>query len=132
MLASFPGIGANPPQPPMKTVQIIDSHTGGEPTRLIIGGGPELGSGPLAERRRRLSCEFDAFRRAVVCEPRGSVCLGLGACFLRAARLSFFLSVRSLVLFVFIDEGSHSVEFTVSTMADSRSRRVAPAFRPAF
>src|SRR5690348_1228220 len=39
-------------------------------------------------------------------EPRGSVCLGLGACFLRAARLSFFRSARSLIFFVFIKVGS--------------------------
>jgi 4-hydroxyproline epimerase len=56
----------------MQTVQIIDSHTGGEPTRLVIGGGPALGSGPLLQRLDRLRTEFDDFRRAVVCEPRGS------------------------------------------------------------
>jgi 4-hydroxyproline epimerase len=56
----------------MKKVGIIDSHTGAEPTRLVIAGGPDLGSGPLAARRDRLRTEFDGFRRAVVCEPRGS------------------------------------------------------------
>ncbi|MES2127286.1 MAG: 4-hydroxyproline epimerase [Pseudomonadota bacterium] len=56
----------------MKTISIIDSHTGGEPTRLIIGGGPELGSGPLSERRERFRSDFDRVRSAVVCEPRGS------------------------------------------------------------
>jgi 4-hydroxyproline epimerase len=56
----------------MQTVQIIDSHTGGEPTRLVTGGGPALGSGPLQQRLERLRLEFDGFRRAVVCEPRGS------------------------------------------------------------
>ena len=34
----------------MKTLNIIDSHTGGEPTRLVVSGGPDLGSGTLAER----------------------------------------------------------------------------------
>ncbi|WP_395141439.1 proline racemase family protein, partial [Armatimonas sp.] len=34
----------------MQRISVIDSHTGGEPTRLIVAGGPELGSGPLAER----------------------------------------------------------------------------------
>jgi 4-hydroxyproline epimerase len=56
----------------MQTVQIIDSHTGGEPTRLVVGGGPDLGSGPLSRRLDRFRNEFDAFRRAVICEPRGS------------------------------------------------------------
>src|SRR5881394_140982 len=35
----------------MQRVQVIDSHTGGEPTRVVIAGGPDLGSGSLAERR---------------------------------------------------------------------------------
>ena len=56
----------------MKKIHIIDSHTGGEPTRLVIDGGPDLGSGPLSERRERFAREFDHFRSAVVCEPRGS------------------------------------------------------------
>jgi 4-hydroxyproline epimerase len=56
----------------MKTISIIDSHTGGEPTRLVTAGGPELGSGPLNERLELLRREHDNFRSAVVCEPRGS------------------------------------------------------------
>jgi 4-hydroxyproline epimerase len=51
---------------------VIDSHTGGEPTRLVIAGGPDLGGGPLSEQLKRLSVEFDDFRSAVVNEPRGS------------------------------------------------------------
>ena len=53
-------------------VRVIDSHTGGEPTRLVISGGPDLGSGPLAERLERYRREHDDFRSAVVNEPRGS------------------------------------------------------------
>jgi 4-hydroxyproline epimerase len=56
----------------MKTISIIDSHTGGEPTRLVTAGGPDLGSGPLSERLELLRKEHDKFRSAVVCEPRGS------------------------------------------------------------
>ncbi|KQW87514.1 hydroxyproline-2-epimerase [Massilia sp. Root418] len=56
----------------MKNISIIDSHTGGEPTRLVTAGGPELGSGPLHERLAQLRREHDNFRSAVVCEPRGS------------------------------------------------------------
>jgi 4-hydroxyproline epimerase len=56
----------------MKTISIIDSHTGGEPTRLIIDGGPDLGAGPLADRLARFRDQFDHVRSAVVCEPRGS------------------------------------------------------------
>ncbi|GJI88517.1 4-hydroxyproline epimerase [Duganella hordei] len=56
----------------MKTISIIDSHTGGEPTRLVVAGGPELGAGPLSERLALLRAGHDNFRSAVVCEPRGS------------------------------------------------------------
>jgi proline racemase len=56
----------------MQKVTIIDSHTGGEPTRVIVSGGPELGGGPLAQRREKFQREFDRFRSAVVNEPRGS------------------------------------------------------------
>jgi 4-hydroxyproline epimerase len=51
---------------------VIDSHTGGEPTRVVTGGGPDLGRGPVAERLERFKDEHDAFRSAVVNEPRGS------------------------------------------------------------
>ena len=53
-------------------VRVIDSHTGGEPTRVVIAGGPDLGIGPLAERLERFRKEHDSFRSAVVNEPRGS------------------------------------------------------------
>jgi len=53
-------------------VHVVDSHTAGEPTRTVIAGGPDLGIGPLSERRCLFAQEHDAFRRAVVNEPRGS------------------------------------------------------------
>lgn len=54
------------------TFRVIDSHTGGEPTRLIVEGGPELGNGSMAERRAVLRDRFDHFRTAICNEPRGS------------------------------------------------------------
>ncbi len=56
----------------MKKISILDSHTGGEPTRLVLDGGPDLGGGPLSERLRILHSQHDSLRTAVVCEPRGS------------------------------------------------------------
>src|ERR1700691_479979 len=56
----------------LQNVRVIDSHTGGEPTRLVVSGGPELGSGPLAERLECFRRQHDCFRSAVVNEPRGS------------------------------------------------------------
>lgn len=53
-------------------VKVIDSHTGGEPTRLVVSGGPDLGKGALAERLEQFRHNHDSFRSAVVNEPRGS------------------------------------------------------------
>ena len=53
-------------------IEVIDSHTGGEPTRIIMKGGPDLGRGPLVDRRARFQRDHDHFRSAVVNEPRGS------------------------------------------------------------
>jgi 4-hydroxyproline epimerase len=53
-------------------VRVVDSHTGGEPTRVVIEGGPELGSGPLAERLAKLRDDYDSWRASLVTEPRGS------------------------------------------------------------
>ncbi len=56
----------------MQRIRVIDSHTGGEPTRLVLEGGPDLGDGPLAGRVQRFRERFDAYRSAIVNEPRGS------------------------------------------------------------
>lgn len=53
-------------------LRFIDSHTGGEPTRLVIEGGPELGEGPLSERLARFRDVYDHYRSAIVNEPRGA------------------------------------------------------------
>jgi len=56
----------------MNPIRVVDSHTGGEPTRVVVAGGPDLGRGTMAERQARFRDEHDAFRSAVVNEPRGS------------------------------------------------------------
>lgn len=58
--------------PFLRHIRILDSHTAGEPTRLVIEGGPELGAGPLLERMECFQRLHDSFRSAVVNEPRGS------------------------------------------------------------
>jgi 4-hydroxyproline epimerase len=61
--------------------RIIDSHTGGEPTRLVVSGGPALGGGSMAEQLQRFREQHDAWRRALVTEPRGnSVIVGALLC----------------------------------------------------
>lgn len=56
----------------IQKIHIIDSHTGGEPTRVVVSGGPDLGTGTVAERCAVFQKEFDRYRSAIVNEPRGS------------------------------------------------------------
>ena len=56
----------------VRRIGVIDSHTGGEPTRVVVSGGPDLGRGDMAARRDVFRERFDAFRSAVVNEPRGN------------------------------------------------------------
>ncbi len=56
----------------MHRISVIDSHTAGEPTRVVIAGGPDLGGGSMAERLAVFRDQHDDFRSAVVNEPRGS------------------------------------------------------------
>jgi 4-hydroxyproline epimerase len=58
--------------PTAQRIGVIDSHTGGEPTRVVYTGGPDVGIGPLDQRRSLLRDRHDWFRCAVVNEPRGS------------------------------------------------------------
>jgi 4-hydroxyproline epimerase len=53
-------------------VRVIDSHTEGEPTRVIIEGGPDLGAGSMRDRIARFADEFDHVRKMAILEPRGS------------------------------------------------------------
>jgi 4-hydroxyproline epimerase len=53
-------------------MRVIDSHTEGEPTRVIVSGGPDLGNGSMAERVKVFASEFDRVRSFCVNEPRGN------------------------------------------------------------
>src|SRR5690349_14044139 len=82
-------------------IQVVDSHTGGEPTRVVIAGGPDLGAGSVAQRAQAFRTHHDAFRSAVVNEPRGSDVL-VGALLLKpedascVAGVIFFNNVATL------------------------------------
>lgn len=52
-------------------LKIIDSHTGGEPTRVVVEGAPDLGAGSMAQRRERFQEKADWLRTALLTEPRG-------------------------------------------------------------
>ncbi|HQR42069.1 MAG TPA: proline racemase family protein, partial [Gemmatales bacterium] len=85
----------------MHTIDVIDSHTGGEPTRVVIAGMPELPGNTLADKRLSFAAHFDHFRSAIVNEPRGSDVL-VGALLLpasdpaNAAGVIFFNNVGML------------------------------------
>ncbi len=68
--ASLPWLFSSTPQ--IAGVHVIDSHTGGEPTRLVIEGAPDLGAGSALDKLNVFKQMFDPFRSAVVNEPRGS------------------------------------------------------------
>lgn len=66
-------------------MRFIDSHTEGEPTRVIVEGGPDLGSGSMSERIERFASNFDHIRKTVILEPRGSDAL-VGALLVESTR----------------------------------------------
>ena len=138
----------------MQRIQIIDSHTGGEPTRLVIGGFPDLGTGTMAERRALLAAQHDAWRATTVQEPRGNdVIVGALLCEpvdpANAAGVVFFNNtgylgmcghgtiglVASLAYLGRIQPGVHGIETPVGTVSTtlhedgSVSVRNVPAFR---
>jgi 4-hydroxyproline epimerase len=53
-------------------LRVVDSHTGGEPTRIIVSGAPNPPAGSMAERLEWFKSNCDQLRRALVSEPRGS------------------------------------------------------------
>ena len=138
----------------MQRIQIIDSHTGGEPTRLVIDGFPDLGQGSMAERRSLLAQQHDAWRAATVLEPRGNDVI-VGALLCRpqdpahTAGVIFFNNtgylgmcghgtiglVASLAYLGRIQPGAHGIETPVGTVhttlhADGTvSVRNVPAYR---
>ncbi len=138
----------------MHRIQIIDSHTGGEPTRLVVGGFPDLGTGSMAERRALLAAEHDRWRTATVLEPRGNdVIVGALLCppvdARNAAGVVFFNNsgylgmcghgtiglVASLAHMGRIQPGVHGIETPVGTVLTtlhddgSVSVRNVPAYR---
>ena len=138
----------------MHRIQIIDSHTGGEPTRLVVGGFPDLGKGSMAERRALLAAQHDRWRTATVLEPRGNdVIVGALLCppvdARNAAGVVFFNNsgylgmcghgtiglVASLAHMGRIQPGVHGIETPVGTVQTtlhddgSVSVRNVPAYR---
>lgn len=137
-----------------RVVKVIDSHTAGEPTRLVIDGGPDLGDGSLAGRLDLLKSRYDDFRSAIVTEPRGCDAM-VGALLCKPedesckAGVIFFNNVgylgmcghgtiglvTSLAYLNLIEPGSHRIETPVGSIRtelhDSRDVTVenVPSYR---
>lgn len=62
---------AGPAAPGSLAIRVVDSHTEGEPTRVIVDGFPDLLGATMAERRDDFRRRLDHLRRGIVCEPRG-------------------------------------------------------------
>lgn len=119
----------------MKRIQVIDSHTGGEPTRVVVSGGPNLGTGSLKEQLKRFQTDHDRYREAIIREPRGGD-VWVGALLLEpvdpknSAAVLFFNNVgylgmcghgtigliRTLAHLGRIQPGVHRVETVVGTV----------------
>jgi 4-hydroxyproline epimerase len=65
-------ISRTPGKQSVSKLRVIDSHTGGEPTRVVVEGEFDLGSGSMQLRREALSQRFDWLRTCLVTEPRGA------------------------------------------------------------
>src|SRR5947208_16061974 len=102
----------------MKRISVVDSHTGGEPTRIVVDGGPELQGATVAEKLEDFRQHHDRFRSAVVNEPRGSDVM-VGALLLKpadpscAAGIIFFNNVGYLGM---CGHGSIGVAVTLAHM----------------
>lgn len=117
------------------TIRAIDSHTGGEPTRVVVDGFPDPGGGSMAERLERFRRDHDHLRTAVVCEPRGHDAI-VGALLCRAveegsvAGVIFFNNVgylgmcghgtigliKTLEYMARISAGTHRIDTPVGTV----------------
>ena len=97
-------------------MRVIDSHTAGEPTRVVISGGPDLGDGPIAERKKILEEHYDEIRRAVILEPRGSDAL-VGALLCPASDLTCFAGVIFFNNVGYLGMCGHGAIGVVATLA---------------
>jgi len=54
-----------------RTVQVVDTHTAGEPTRVVLDGLPPIPGTTMAQRRAYLDAHGDPWRGFLLREPRG-------------------------------------------------------------
>jgi len=54
---------------------VIDSHTAGHPTRIVVGGLPKVRGGSVAQKRDYIKSKMDYIRTLLCNEPRGHSCM---------------------------------------------------------
>ena len=109
----------------MKQIRVIDSHTAGEPTRLVMSGGPDLGDGPLSERVERFRATSDPWRSAIVNEPRGSDTL-VGALLVPPHRADCAIGVIFFNNVGYLGMCGHGTIGLVASLAHAREARPGP------
>src|SRR6185295_18273201 len=109
----------------MKQIWVIDSHTAGEPTRLVMSGGPDLGGGPLSERVERFRATSDPWRSAIVNEPRGSDTL-VGALLVPPHRADCAIGVIFFNNVGYLGMCGHGTIGLVASLAHAREARPGP------
>lgn len=97
-------------------IKFLDSHTGGQPTRCVWEGGPDLGRGPLSERVKILRTQHDAFRSAVVNEPRGTAGM-VGALLVEPHSPGCQFGVIFFNALGYLDLSAHGVMGVVASLA---------------
>jgi proline racemase len=55
----------------VRTLHVVDSHTEGMPTRVVVGGVSVIPGATMAERRQYFLAKMDDLRTLLMCEPRG-------------------------------------------------------------
>lgn len=101
---------------PGRKIDVIDSHTGGEPTRVVLHGAPALDASSAADALAKLRARHHGFRRALIDEPRGSDIL-VGALLLPAfdpASVATILFFNNVDFFAMCGHGTIGVAVTMA------------------
>ncbi len=107
----------------MQQITCIDSHTGGEPTRVVLSGFPDYPDLPLPDVVQALRTRHDAYRKATVCEPRGNDVM-VGALLLPPRQAGSLVSVVFFNNVGYLGMCGHGTIGVVATLA--HLGRVAP------
>ncbi|MEE8593141.1 MAG: proline racemase family protein, partial [Candidatus Bipolaricaulota bacterium] len=55
----------------IRSIEVIDTHTAGEPTRVVVGGLPPISGETMLEKQAWFESLGSGLRRFLLQEPRG-------------------------------------------------------------